>query len=782
MFCPNCGTQCDPSDNACRNCGQTLRGRDGSSSGQQPASSARPTNGKRTAVVVLSVACGILIIAIVAIAVTVLLKPSSDNAPTQSSSVTSAAVNPTNGDLVQAMDRPLLVALNEQALDSGITPSVKQYSVEPGLSNITNAQDTYLSDEAKEALENYGFVIDASWGNDEFFEIYESNRYNQYPNFVTVDSLMHTYHLYFQHLLKTIERTYLSSAILGMSQELLQTSEEQLAALKGTEWEEAALRNVAFFSVGAALQDPSTQIPSEVADVVASELAAIEAGEGIGKSSITGDDEDYTQYKPRGYYEGDAALEAYFRTMMWYGRINFKQADEDLDRSALLMNMALTGEALERWEAVYTVTGFFAGASDDCGYFEYKPCLDAAFGEGASVNDLVGATDAWQSYHELTAQMRAPQINSVPLGEDDDPEVSRTEAEKGYRLMGQRFTLDEAIFEWLTYPESGSNASGDGRMLPDALDVPAALGSDIALQITQDRGASEYANYDSNVESLRSYLTDETNPVWSQSLYSQWLYTINPLLAPKDEGYPSFMRTEQWLRKDLQSYLGSYTELKHDTVLYAKQMMAEMGGGPLEEKDDRGYVEPEPEVFLRLANLTSATSEGLNNYGMLGDEERQNLELLRQLATQLSDIATKELTGEAISDDEYELIRSYGGQLEHFWQEVYKDETDQDLFTSREFPSAVVVDVATNGDAGTVLELGTGKAYTMYVVVPVDGSLRIASGSVFSFYQFEQPMSNRLTDTEWRQMMGIEMGDNGQYQTTPAKQLEDWTQDFTTSR
>ncbi len=33
-----------------------------------------------------------------------------------------------------------------------------------------------------------------------FFEIYEMNRYSQIPNFVTVDSLMHTYHLYFSYL------------------------------------------------------------------------------------------------------------------------------------------------------------------------------------------------------------------------------------------------------------------------------------------------------------------------------------------------------------------------------------------------------------------------------------------------------------------------------------------------------------------------------------------------------------------------------------------------------
>jgi len=39
--------------------------------------------------------------------------------------------------------------------------------------------------------------------------------------------------------------------------------------------------------------------------------------------------------------------------------------------------------------------------------------------------------------------------------------------------------------------------------------------------------------------------------------------------------------------------LGSWTELKHDTILYAKQVMAEMGGGG-PQTPPHGYVEPNP--------------------------------------------------------------------------------------------------------------------------------------------------------------------------------------------
>ena len=165
------------------------------------------------------------------------------------------------------------------------------------------------------------------------------------------------------------------------------------------------------------------------------------------------------------------------------------------------------------------------------------------------------------------------------------------------------------------------------RLLPSALDLPAALGSDEALGILKDEGKTNYTNYDSQMEGLRTTIANSDDSIWTASLYSQWLYTLNPLLVTKGSGYPDFMQSEAWTRKNLQSYLGSYTELKHDTVLYSKQVMAEMGGGDV-EKDDRGYVEPEPDVYARLANLTQATSDGLSRYGMLSSDDAADLGLL----------------------------------------------------------------------------------------------------------------------------------------------------------
>lgn len=175
---------------------------------------------------------------------------------------------------------------------------------------------------------------------------------------------------------------------------------------------------------------------------------------------------------------------------------------------------------------------------------------------------------------------------------------------------------------------------------------------------------------------LRKAVKEAPEELWSASLYAGWLYTLNPLLEEKGAGYPSFMTTDQWRTKALETYAGSFTELKHDTVLYAKQVMAEMGGGAPEELDDRGYVEPEAEVYRRFAELAEQTADGLQVYGILDPADRENLTRLASLARSLEMISRKELQNERLSDEEYDLIREYGGTLEHFWIEAVKDRTD----------------------------------------------------------------------------------------------------------
>ena len=145
---------------------------------------------------------------------------------------------------------------------AAITPAVTAYQVAPDLSNLINPKDiAFLSDSAKASLAENLFVVRQTY-YDEFYELYESNRYNLTPNFITVDSMMHTYHLYFSLLLSRTEKDHLAQPLLALSQTMRATSQAQYDALRGTAWEEAARTNLAFFAVAEALQDPAATPPA----------------------------------------------------------------------------------------------------------------------------------------------------------------------------------------------------------------------------------------------------------------------------------------------------------------------------------------------------------------------------------------------------------------------------------------------------------------------------------------------------------------------------------------
>lgn len=674
---------------------------------------------------------------------------------------------------VKALERPSLISQADDSLyDASLVPCVEAYEVADDFSNIINPEELeYSSAEFKELLKKNLFAVGDENGR-EFFETYEFNSYSQTPNFVTVDSLMHTYHIYFAHLLKTTEKTYLSDTIKTISKNMFDESVKMCDEYAGTSFEDAAKRNVAYFAVACDLIGEQVDVPDYASALVVDETEKIMAANGISPSEIVGVEEDYSQYKPRGYYDEDEQLKKYFRTMMWYGRMTFPSREEDMTKSAMLMSMALDKCAAKEWEAVYAVTSFFAGASDDLGYCEYQPLAKACFGENPSAKEVAENEDAWNEFYEAVKKMPAPQIQSIPVWEFEEENVI-----PGFRFMGQRFTIDGAIMQNLIYRSIEENQDGERRNLPDVLDVPAALGSDVAKDMALEAGANKFPDYGEKLDKVRESFDNSDDNLWYASLYSQWLHTLRPLLTQKGEGFPSFMQSVEWAKKTIETFAGSYTELKHDTVLYAKQPMAEMGGGYEEDIDDRGYVEPEPLVFSRFASLAQQTSDGLAGYGMISKDDIQNLGLLKELAQNLLVIAQKELTNELPTDEEFELIRNYGGSIEHFWFEVMKADSGKEYVSSEEFPAALVVDVATDPN-GLVLEAGCGNPREISVIVPVDGKLRIATGSVYNFYEFEWPLSDRLTDNKWRTMCGAMPGEGYEYNRDENLDNPEWTKSY----
>jgi hypothetical protein len=66
------------------------------------------------------------------------------------------------------------------------------------------------------------------------------------------------------------------------------------------------------------------------------------------------------------------------------------------------------------------------------------------------------------------------------------------------------------------------------------------------------------------------------------------------------------------------------------------------------------------------------------------------------------------------------------------------------------------------------MEEAVGLADELYALVEIDGYLYITRGAVFSYYEFYQPKTNRLTDEQWQEMLR-----KGKAPTRPR-----WTREF----
>ena len=669
---------------------------------------------------------------------------------------------------------PRFASYSPPAVDA--VPAMFHEPIAPDMSNVLVS--FVLAPEQIERLGSSGVVVSPGTEK-EFFTVYEKARYDNLPVFVSSDSLLHSYHLLFDKVLRTAERQNFIPLLRELNEAMLAETDAQYQALQGTPWADAARQAAAFIAVGSKLLDPQTAVPAYVEDVVAEELALIEAAAGIQPSPLFPGlefGEDYTQYIPRGHYTRSEELEAYFKSMMWYGRMTFRLKTRDPElgraetRAALLLvhalrNASVAGRPAEEvWLDLYNPTAFLVGRSDDLTAFQYQGVMGEVYGPQPGLEAIADEAQL-DRFIAAAEQLPPPRILGLLISDTDDVE----EETKGFRFMGQRFVPDAYIFRQLIYRNVGTRENP--RQLPKGLDVMAAMGSERAYRILDDLGETAYENYPAQMEKMRAWVSGLSEEEWTETLYNSWLYTLLPLLDVPGEGYPQFMQSEAWLDKQLNSSLGSWAELKHDTILYAKQAYAEFGGGghwPPRPLPAVGYVEPVPEFYARLSALATMTYEGLESRGLLGERDANSLQRIIKLSDSFQRMAEKELRGEPLSELENELIRFYGGELEHLVMAA-GDVEEEDVFAQpvmdEEPQAAVIADVATAPDYvldgvadPVVLEEAIGRIDELYAIVPIvneDGTifLQVAKGGVFSYYEFPWPAEDRLTDEKWRQML-----------------------------
>jgi len=645
--------------------------------------------------------------------------------------------------------------------DESFEPNAPAYTLSQGLSNVANLGTfSYLSPHTRRMIEQNGFAVLPQDQYKQIHEILELNDDNQIPSFVSSDAVLHAFHVLYDLALREVEVYSFWDLLGNLTESMLDSSFDQYQLAPEGRWKDAAMRNTMFFTVALKLIDNETVIsptfPPQVETEVEHVLQLIDAHDDMTDDWFQGYREDFTQFVPRGHYTRSPLLERYFQAMMWFGRVSFRlQPDSppapnemgmNNSAQAILISLALGDEVstlpgnmtgYEIWDAIYEPTAFFVGSADDLLPSEYLTLVESIFGTGPDIADLDDDV-LLGDFIEAALDMRDPLILGHPVL--DTEEMDQT---KGLRFMGQRYIPDSYILGQLVYKNVGTLMNP--RLMPMGLDVMAALGSERAWELLE--GEKAYLNYESQMEMLWDQMSNLTESEWTHNLYYLWLYSLLPLLSDPGEGYPYFMQSEAWVDKQLNTALGSWTELRHDTILYAKQSYTwRLTSMPELVK---GYVEPVPSLYARLASLCLMMIEGLDSRGLLSDMMSSKLWSLHDFLRDLQAISVKELSGTPLDDEEFRLIEGSGKTLGN----IVALPTDEMLVSDADDDMAVIADVHTDPNEGEVLEEAVGRPMVIYVAVQVDEQVILTRGGTFSYYEFTWPMDDRLTDEAWQEML-----------------------------
>jgi len=654
------------------------------------------------------------------------------------------------------------------AYENPIVPDAPGYTFPLDFNDIANyAHMDYMFDLQRIAslLEQYGFAVieyDFQVPEDEGDDIvtpYEYLRNMDVPLFITADTLLHLYHIQFDETLKDVEEREFCSNIRDLTAVLLDEALAMYGEYTG-DLQEAALRNVAYLAVAQKLINPNAEVPALVADVVAGELAKIDAHAGFTPSDIFIYEEDYSQYVPRGHYTRSEELKRYFRTLMWYGRMAFllKGAENwgpigdalisEYDAKVQTMQAVLLAKSIEQvqvgqrtgreiWDRMYAVTAFYVGLADDLTPYEYLGAVNKVFGSSFVPTDLADE-DSFFALKVQLSLLRSPEIfggtGNIFITPPVTPEAldEVLDKTKGMRFMGQRFIPDSYMFQHLVFPEV-LGYTGDWDPVPFTLRAETILAAE---------GDTDYVDYALRFNELKAKFDAFDISDWNRNLYWGWLYALRSLIDEFGEGYPSFMRTQAWEKKELNAALASWAELRHDTILYAKQSATPSCTSV--PPAVTGYVEPVPEFYGRLLALTQMTRQGLSDLDALSAQATERLVSFENILSRLLEITNKELMNQELSNDDYAYIMGFGKTLEG----VVIGVEEQGVKTT------LVADVHTHGYEGKVVEEGVGHVDLIIVACPIpDGSIVLSAGPVFSYYEFKHPMSDRLTDEAWRQLL-----------------------------
>jgi hypothetical protein len=485
---------------------------------------------------------------------------------------------------------------------------------------------------------------------------------------------------------------------------------------------------------------------------------------------------DFSQFTPRGHYAEHYLLKNYFRAMMWLGRTELyllppkslspgcpQQTPQDVQRQTIdavllleLMDLAGADSLQAEMEQVFSV---LVGEQDNVTPANLRLVIQAMGLENAA--NLLDEAKLLAFQEALATHAFAHQRILSQVLQQDPLAPENIQPASAFMMFGQRFLIDSYITGNVVYDKIKYNDDFVCRLFPSTLDVLFTLGNDAATQLLIPQ-LDQY-HYAANLAGLRCLIDSYDVDFWNSSVYNMWLNSIRSLNPPLDRGgLPAFMQTGAWWQQKMNTQLASWTELRHDNLLYAKQSYTSAS----ECSYPCAYVEPVPEVYRRLSMLGKTARDKFAQIAFSDISLKANLvnyyDMLATVTDTLRTIAQKELDGTSLDADELSfmqktLFSGFYGVLDGWYMKLLYGPSYRPKLLVGPFSDYLVADLHTTptdcvGNAtGWVLHAGTGPIDMAIVTVKLpDADTAAFVGPVMSYYEYTTTKFQRLTDEEWQ--------------------------------
>lgn len=638
-----------------------------------------------------------------------------------------------------------LLAREKELMKRNFVPSQSGYRV--NMDNVVNnMQLKEYPAPLKDKLGRNGFAIVPARHN-QLFQLYESNDYTNFPNFVTTDLYLQLYHLYFDCLLRDIEQQRLHDVVLKLCQRGQQLTATNNAWLK------------TYFDVGYALITGQKGAVGTVAEEVKkSTTYEADMSEFLGCKEIPF---QYPLFRPRGHYTRNDTLKTYFHAMMWLQTVPFgTDVPSQLQNAIILADLVGRDAQMQQlYQQLFEPMTWLFGTPDNITIMQVYDLM-----KGRKASELLKDKKAMDQLRREIESLAQKQTRIKPKFQFSSPYK--------INLLPQRYMPDgEVLQEMVDYDNRPTK-----RAMPKGLDVMASMGVASAERILLDE-LKEAQQWDGFVAALSKMKQRMKEIDWQQTISNRWMDAVKTLHEICD-GYPYFMLTPEWQKKDLNAALASWAELKHDAILYAKQPFgAECGGGGPPEPVVTGYVEPNVKFWCKAISLLDATADVLERHHLTTEKGKRATQRLREEAQFLLRVSQEELAGKKLDEADYDALKHIGATFENISLDLVRDE-EQYLMgwndvegTDRKV--ALIADVYTanslNNPEKSVMYVAVGLADEIYCVVEIDGYLWLMRGAVLSYRETRRALDIlRLTDEEWQKNL----------ETYPDEGRPSWMQDI----